>query len=114
MLVCEHTVRGDIMENMLKKIILADKTAQERVEKSEEQRRNVEESIAQAKERFEIRYSEETGERLDELRKEKQRLLEEEKEKNRKATEEQLKKLEKICEENTEQWVKAIVERVIG
>ncbi|MBR2316051.1 MAG: hypothetical protein IKA56_05340 [Clostridia bacterium] len=102
------------MENMLKKIIVADKTAQETVEKSEEQRRNVEEKILQAKEQFEIRYSEETEAKLDELRKEKQKILEEEKEKNKQATQEQLDRLEKICEENMEQWVKSIVERVIG
>ena len=63
------------MENVLRKIIVADKTAQETVEKSEEQRRSVEERIAEAKEQFEIRYSEETEAKIDEMKREKQKIL---------------------------------------
>ncbi len=102
------------MENMLKKIILADKTAQETVEKSEEQRRNVEEKIAEAKEKFEKKYDDETQIKIYELKEEKQKKLEIENKINSEKTEKQMKELDNVYAENKDKWVKSIVERVIG
>lgn len=100
------------MENMLKRIIEADKKAQETVAEAEKRLNGTEEKIAEAREEFSKRLAEEVITKVNEIELEKQRQLEEENRINNERAEKIAQSLEKAYEENKDKWVKEIVERV--
>lgn len=102
------------MEKMLKKIILADRKAQETVDKAEEQRRNTEERILQAKEQLEKKFQDEALKETENFRAEKEKMLSEENEKIKEKTALQMAELDDSYNKNKEIWIKTITDKVIS